>query len=152
MAAGPIWRRSYRVSCSIWRCPCVVRFSTKSGMPPARRTGPRNVLALQIVISAFCTAGSYRGGRCWCRCFARPPTRMVSLRGYRCSFVIRRTTSILSSFTYIIDESMRGLCEFRFSATLLRESEPVGWRNLALRVVQRLMPSRQRHGGEGEGG
>ena len=77
---------------------------------------------------------------------------MVSLRGYRCSFVIRRTTSILSSFTYIIDESMRGLCEFRFSATLLRESEPVGCRNLALRVVQRLMPSRQRHGGEEEGG
>ena len=77
---------------------------------------------------------------------------MVSLRGYRCSFVIRRTTSILSSFTYIIDESMRGLCELCFVATLLNESKAVGYRNLAPQAIQRQTHSRERHGEEGEGG
>ena len=62
MVAGLIWRRNLLVSSSMLRCPCIVRFSTKRGMPPARRTGPRNVLALQIVIGAFCTAGPYRDG------------------------------------------------------------------------------------------
>jgi hypothetical protein len=59
-------------------------FSTKSGMPPARRTGPRNVLAFQMVMSACCTAGPYRGGRCRCRRFVVPPTSISSPRRYRC--------------------------------------------------------------------
>ena len=45
---------------------------------------------------------------------------------------------------------MRGLCELCFVATLVDESEAAGCRNLALLVVQRLMHSRQRQGGEGE--
>jgi len=54
--------------------------------------------------------------------------------------------------TSILDESMRGLCEFRFSATLLRENEAVGYRNLAVCTGQRLMHFRQSHAGHGEGG
>jgi len=64
MVAGLICRRSLRVSSSIGRCPWVTRFSTKRAMPAARRTGPRKVLAAQIVISACKTAEPYQGGRC----------------------------------------------------------------------------------------
>src|SRR5450830_1473947 len=41
IAPGLIWRRNRRVSSSTWRCPCVVRFSTKSAVPPAGRTQGR---------------------------------------------------------------------------------------------------------------
>jgi hypothetical protein len=61
IVAGLIWRRSCRVSSSMHKCPWFMRLSTKAAMPSARRTGPRKVLALQMVISACCTAGPYRG-------------------------------------------------------------------------------------------
>src|SRR5450759_173420 len=54
---GLIWRSSCRVSSSTWRCPWAVKSSTNGAMPPARRTGPRNVLALQMVVGACWTAG-----------------------------------------------------------------------------------------------
>jgi hypothetical protein len=77
---------------------------------------------------------------------------IAPLRHSRGSILIRRTSSILSSFPSMLNESMRGLCELCFFATLLGESEAVGRRNLALCTVQRLMHSRQRRGGQGEGG
>jgi len=43
--------------------------------------------------------------------------------------------SLRSQITSILHESMRGLCEFHFSATLLDECEVPGYRNLALRAV-----------------
>ena len=82
--AGLIWRRNLRVSSSTWRCPWVTRFSEEGAMPAARRTGPRNVLAAQMVISACCTAGPYRGGRYRWICLPGSATRTQSPRRYRC--------------------------------------------------------------------
>jgi len=71
-------------------------FSTKSSMPPARRTGPRNVLAFEMVISAFCTAGPYRGGQR--RRFVAPPTRISSLRRCRCPAWCRTRAACLLQY------------------------------------------------------
>jgi hypothetical protein len=73
-------------------------FSTKSSMPPAKRTGPRNVLAFQMVISACCTAWPYRGGRCRCSRFVAPPTRMHSPRRYRCPACCRTPAACLLQY------------------------------------------------------
>src|SRR5450759_182162 len=72
--------------------------STKSGMPPARRTGPSNVLAFQMVISAFCTAGPTRGGRCRRRRFVAPPTSTSSPRRYRCPAWCRTRVACLLQY------------------------------------------------------
>jgi len=63
----------------------VVRFSTKSGMPLARWTGPRNVLALQMVIGTFCATVLYREGWCWRTCLPGSATRIYSSRRYHCA-------------------------------------------------------------------
>src|SRR5664280_562733 len=80
------------------RCPCIVRFSTKRGMPPARRTGPRNVLAAQILISACKTAGPYRGGRYRWICFVGSATRIQSPRRYRCPARCRTRAACLLQY------------------------------------------------------
>jgi len=72
--------------------------STKSGMPPARRTGPRNVLAFQMVISAFCTAGPTRGGRCRYRRFVGSATSTSSPRKYRCPACCRTRAACLLQY------------------------------------------------------
>jgi len=111
-------------------------------------TGPRKVIALQMVISAFCTAGPYGGGRCrrrhfvgsrtnalshevplsclaqdtgcmspgipnrfteivqHCRLFALPCFSTCLCLDHRelhsrCSLLIPRSSTLLSSFTYI---------------------------------------------------
>ena len=90
-----------------------MRFSTKSDMPPAKRTGPRNVLAFQTVTSACWTAGPYRGGRCQRRHFVGSATRMVSPRTYRCPApgrtAVRISPAIPRRFTEVVQHH-RLLC------------------------------------------
>jgi hypothetical protein len=68
------------------------------GMPPASWTGPRNVLAAQIVMSACCTRGPYRGGLCRWICFVESATRMVSPRRERCPAWCRTRAAYLLQY------------------------------------------------------
>jgi hypothetical protein len=72
--------RSRRVSFSRWGYPYAVRFSEESGTSLVRWTGPRNVLALQVVISVAVSKG--RTGENGAGTHAS--LRIVSPRKYLC--------------------------------------------------------------------
>src|SRR5450830_224305 len=80
-------------------------------MPAARRTGPRKVLALQMVMSVCSTRGPYRGGRCLWICFAGSATRIQFPRRYRCPARCRTRAACLLQYP-VDSQKSSSICDF----------------------------------------
>ena len=80
-------------------------------MPAARRTSPRNVLALQMMISACWTRGPYRGGRCLWICLPGSATRIQSPKRERCPAWCRTRAAYLLQYPAPSQKSS-SICDF----------------------------------------
>src|SRR5450830_1892187 len=83
----------------------------KRAMPAARRTGPRKVLAAQIVISACKMAEPYRGGRCLWICFVGSATRTQFPRRYLCPAWCRTRAAYLRQYP-VDSQKSSSICDF----------------------------------------
>src|SRR5450830_446623 len=118
-------------------------------MPAARRTGPRKVLAAQIVISACKTAEPYRGGRCLWICFVGSATRTQSRRRYLCPAWCRTRAAYLRQYPvdsqksssicdFLLFVAFQYACAFTIVSFFRSRNRPLDWTNILGGIVSSI--------------